>query len=179
MAQLIPAAVLGAPHRLWRNLTTWPSVGGWWASMEFGGVALVVIAVIGFAAGDFRLGAVNLTGMPLRLLGVLLVPALGEEAVFRGLLLPDDSETRRPWVWLIGSTLAYGAWHVVEALTFLPKALPVFIRPDFLAITLVLGAACALMRWRTGSLWPPVILHWLAVTVWQTFLGGPTVAQLS
>jgi predicted Abi (CAAX) family protease len=179
LAQLIPDVVSGAPRRLWRGLTTWPHLGGWRASLEFSAIALTLIAVIGFASGFYRLGTVNLEGMPLRLLSVVFVPALGEEAVFRGLLLPDEGETRRPLAWLLGSTAVYSAWHVFEAATFMPKAWPIFTRPDFLAITFVLGIACALMRRRTGSLWPPVILHWLLVTLWQTFLGAPTLAQLA
>ena len=47
-----------------------------------------------------------------------------------------------------------------------------FLRPDFLASTAILGLACALMRWRTGSLWPAVALHGGFVVVWQTWLGG-------
>lgn len=160
-------------------MTTWPDRAGWWFCFQISAASLALIAAIGFSTGYYRLGVVNLDGMPLRLLSVIVVPALGEEAVFRGLLLPDAAETRRPMLWLIGSTLVYSAWHVVEALTFMPKAAPIFTRPDFLAITFVLGLACALMRRRTGSLWPAVALHWLLVTLWQTFLGAPTLAQLS
>jgi hypothetical protein len=29
-----------------------------------------------------------------------------------------------------------------------------------------------MMKRRTGSLWPAVILHWALVVVWQTWLGG-------
>lgn len=171
MAKLI----LDSPRRLWRTLRTWPHLGGWWASLEFSVIALLLIAMVGFGAGYYRPGHVNLDGMPLRLLSVLFVPALGEEAVFRGLLLPDESEIRRPWAWLLGSTAVYSAWHVLEAATFMRFAWPVFTRPDFLLITFILGLACGLMRWRTGSLWPAVFLHWLLVTLWQTFLGGITL----
>ena len=142
-------------------------------------MALAIIAAIGFLSGFYRLGTVNLEGMPWRLASVMVVPALGEEAVFRGLLLPDQAETDRPIFWLILSTVLYVGWHVVEALTFMPKAAPIFIRPDFLAITAVLGLCCGLMRGYTGSLWPAVLLHWLLVTLWQTFLGAPTLARLS
>ena len=41
-----------------------------------------------------------------------------------------------------------------------------------LATTAIEGLGCALIRWRTGSLWPAVALHWLEVVVWQTWLGG-------
>ena len=38
------------------------------------------------------------------------------------------------------------------------------------------GIGCGLARWRTGSLWPPVAIHWLMVVVWQTWLGGFSLA---
>jgi predicted Abi (CAAX) family protease len=28
------------------------------------------------------------------------------------------------------------------------------------------------LRWRTGSLWPAVLLHWLEVAGWQIWFGG-------
>jgi predicted Abi (CAAX) family protease len=61
---------------------------------------------------------------------------------------------------------------------FLPRAAPIFLRPDFLACAAILGAGCALIRWRTASIWPAVALHWLVVVIWQTWLGGPEVAAL-
>jgi predicted Abi (CAAX) family protease len=102
---------------------------------------------------------------------VLFVPALGEEIPFRGLLVPARDEAGRPWTAIALSTALYVAWHPLEALTFMPKA-TMFLRPDFLACTAILGLGCALMRWRTGSLWPAVILHGGFVVVWQTWLGG-------
>jgi predicted Abi (CAAX) family protease len=102
---------------------------------------------------------------------VLFVPALGEEIPFRGLLVPARDEAGRPWTAIALSTALYVAWHPLEALTFLPQA-TMFLRPDFLACTAILGLGCALMRWRTGSLWPAVMLHGGFVVVWQTWLGG-------
>ncbi len=57
-------------------------------------------------------------------------------------------------------------------------AAPIFLRADFLACAAILGAGCAIIRWRTASLWPAVILHWLMVVVWQTWLGGAGVGAL-
>ncbi len=102
---------------------------------------------------------------------MLFVPALGEEIPFRGLLIPSRDETRNPWLAIAISTALYVAWHPLETLTFLPHA-TMFLRPDFLACTAILGLGCAVMRWRTGSLWPAVLLHGGFVVVWQTWLGG-------
>ena len=103
---------------------------------------------------------------------MLIAPAIGEEACFRGLLVPGRSETRRPWIALAVMTAIFVLWHVVEAKTFLPAAAAMFVRPDFLVCAAILGLGCGVIRWRTGSLWPGVGLHWLMVTVWQTWLGG-------
>ena len=157
-------------HRLRRSLTTLPDARGW---MLCGGVAAAtggLMAAIGFSTGLYALTP-TVPGLPLRLLTVLFVPALGEEIPFRGLLVPGRDETAKPWAAIAVSTALYVAWHPLEALTFLPKA-AMFLRPDFLACTAILGLGCALMRWRTGSLWPAVILHGGFVVVWQTWLGG-------
>jgi len=157
------------PRRLVRSLTTLPTARGW---ALCGLVALVTgatMAAIGFTTGLYALTP-TAPGLPLRLLTVLFVPALGEEIPFRGLMLPGP-ETRKPWAAIALSTALYVAWHPLEALTFMPGA-TMFLRPDFLACTAILGLACALMRWRTGSLWPAVALHGGFVVVWQSWLGG-------
>lgn len=68
-------------------------------------------------------------------------------------------------------------WHIVEALTFLPGA-RLFLTPGFLLSAAVLGAACAVLRYRTGSLWPAVALHGVVVLLWQMLFGGPGAAEL-
>ncbi|MFT4254035.1 MAG: CPBP family glutamic-type intramembrane protease [Caulobacter sp.] len=157
-------------RRLVAVLTTLPDAAGWrWCALA-AVVCGAAMAAIGFSTGLYRLTE-TAPGLPLRLLMVWIVPALGEEIPFRGLLLPGRDETRRPWLWLAVSTALYVAWHPLETLTFLPHA-TTFLRWDFLLCTTILGLACALMRLRTGSLWPAVLLHGGFVIVWQTWLGG-------
>jgi CAAX protease family protein len=170
-------AIAAAFGRLRRGLTTLPDAAGWRFSAIVGGAALALMAGIGFAGGLYRLATPDLAGLPLRALSVILVPALGEEAAFRGLLVPDRSETSRPWLAIGAVTVIFTGWHVVETL-FLPRAAPIFLRVDFLTNAAILGAGCAVIRWRTTSVWPAVALHWLAVVIWQTWLGGPGVAAL-
>jgi predicted Abi (CAAX) family protease len=162
---------------LWRSVTTVPNAVGWGFAVLVGGAALAGMALIGFAGGLYRLGSPDYAGLPLRLISVAFVPSLAEEGVFRGLLMPDRYETRRPLVWIVATTAIFTSWHLVETL-FLRRAAPIFLRPDFLVCAAILGAAAAAVRWRTGSLWPCVLLHWLAVVAWQTWLGGPSVDAL-
>ena len=164
-------------RRLWRALTSWPDASGWRFAVLTSAATYAPMAAIGFAGGLLQFGT-DYAGLPLRLIGVLFMPALGEEAVFRGLLVPDRSESPRPpWAAMTLATALFTTWHMVETL-FLPHAAAIFLRPDFLATVAVEGAGCALIRWRTGSLWPVVAFYWLEVVVWQTWLGGASLAAL-
>jgi uncharacterized protein len=172
-----PSLLVAALRRLGRSLTNLPDAGGWLFSAIAGGAVLAGMAAVGLPGGLYRWAPTNLAALPLRMVNVAFVPALGEEAAFRGLLVPDRPETSRPAVAIAAATALFAAWHVVETL-FLHHAAPLFLRGDFLACAAILGAGCAVIRWRTGSLWPAIALHWLVVVVWQTWLGGPGIGAL-
>lgn len=158
-------------RRLAASLRTLPSARGWVFCAIVSVATLALMAAIGFTTGFYTLQPAE-PGLPLRMLVVFFIPALGEEIPFRGLLTPGPEETQRPRLEVAVSTVLYTLWHVVEALTFLKSAAGVFLRPDFLLCCAVLGLGCAVMKRRTGSLWPAVILHWALVVIWQTWLGG-------
>lgn len=164
-------------HRLTAALTTWPSRRDWLMAAGVGLAALALEGVIGLVGGFLRPAQADWSVLPFSLALALIVPALGEEAVFRGLLIPARRDRRDAALPLLLSTTAFVAWHVVEGLTFMKAAAPIFLRPDFLATTAVLGLACGLLRHRTGSLWPAVALHWLEVAIWQVAFGGGQVAR--
>jgi len=167
--------IVAAGRRLLRSVTVWPDARGWALAGVVGVVTLAAMGALGFSTGLYALHPANTQGLAVRLLSVVIVPALGEEAAFRGVLIPDRSETSRPWLWLPLGVGGFTLWHVVEATTFLPAARAMFLRSDFLSCAALLGVGCAVIRWRTGSLWPCVILHWTMVTIWQTWLGGFTL----
>ena len=102
----------------------------------------------------------------------LVIPAFGEELFFRAALVPARTETARPALWIGPSVALFTAWHVLET-TFLPGSAATFLRADFLALAAALGLLCALLGWRSGSIWTAVALHWLAVVAWQGWFGGP------
>ena len=168
-----------ASLRLLKSLQVWPGTKAWAECGLLAAAVLLAMMGIGFATGLYRLGPSNLANLPIVALGVFFVPALGEEAVFRGVLVPARTAHARPWKAIGLSTLAYVLWHPLEGLTFLPGAKLLFARPDFLMVTGLLGLACAVMRWRTGSLWPAVFLHGGLVVIWKTWLGGPALDSLS
>lgn len=162
-------------RRLWASLATWPDAAGWAYVAGVGGLTLAGMAAIGFSTGYYAVHPALTAGLPGRLVSVLIAPGLGEEVPFRGLLIPSRHEAPSPWRSLVPVTIVFTLWHVVEVFTVLPAARGAFLRWDFLACAATLGVGCGLVRWRTGSLWPAVGLHWLAVTIWQTWLGGFTL----
>ena len=179
MDKLSPGGRVWTPARMFArlasSLTTWPDVAGWRFSAAVGTVTLAAVGGVGFSSGLYALHPANLNGLPFRLVTVLIAPAFGEEAVFRGLLIPSRAETANPTLQIVLATSVFIAWHLVEAKLILPASAPPFERPDFLACAGLVGLGCAAIRWRTGSLWPAVALHWLTVTIWQTWLGGLTL----
>ena len=94
--------------RLGRAITTWPDARGSAFATVVGALTLAAMAMVGFSTGLYAIGPARTEGLPLRLLTVLIAPAIGEEACFRGLLVPGRSETRRPWGspnWRVRSSL--------------------------------------------------------------------------
>jgi predicted Abi (CAAX) family protease len=80
-------------------------------------------------------------------------PAFGEELLFRGLLLPAPLEGLSPLAMLPWIALSIGlsiAWNVSVR------------RRPWLQVGL-LAAACSLAYLVSGSLWPAVLIHWLAL----------------
>lgn len=136
---------------------------------------LPVLVVLGLAGGWMQWRPAFDTGV-LRLAAfALLAPALGEELLFRAALLPQPDPARKlPLLPLAISLLLFVAWHPLQAFVFGPHWALVVLDPWFLAAVTALGVALARLYWRTGSLWPPIALHWLVVVGWKALLGGPS-----
>ncbi|ESQ94592.1 hypothetical protein ABENE_00435 [Asticcacaulis benevestitus DSM 16100 = ATCC BAA-896] len=163
-------------HRLKRAVLTWPEGRQWRVCFIIGAVCLVFIAAIG-GFGGLLIWQPLWHGAAVRLVMVMAMPAFTEELVFRGVLVPDKGEIRRPVLWIGLAVLVFMLWHVFEAVVILPNA-QLFLASAFLICAGVLGLACTIMRYHTGSLWPAVLFHGLVVWLWQTLLGGPDIAQL-
>ena len=159
-------------HRLIRAVTTWPSHKGWIECLLAGAAATALITILAAITGLLRYNPDLSRLSPM----VFLIPAFTEELIFRG-PLPTQDDMTRPILWLGLGVVIFTLWHVVEATTFLPGA-RLFLTPGFLACAAVLGAACAWMRYRTGSLWPGVLFHGIVVLVWQVLFSGLSVVDL-
>ena len=107
----------------------------------------------------------------------LFAPAILEEIIFRVLLLPypaSQTLSTNNVCWSILSLLVFVIYHPANALTFFPQGKETFLDPVFLTLAAILGTACTLAYNLSGSLWLPVLIHWLAVVLWLLCFGGLT-----
>jgi predicted Abi (CAAX) family protease len=164
--------------RALQSLRTWPNLAGWRDCFLVFALFSVFAIGTGFATQFFSW---HLTAFhPLKFLGVMAIlfvfPGIAEELVFRGLVLPHRSENWEPGklrAALAVSVVVFVLWHVVNAWLMFPVARPVFWDWRFLLIVVGLGWTCGWTYLRTGSLWPPVLIHWSIVVIWKACLGGP------
>lgn len=162
--------------RLRSALLTVPTGRDW---LEAAGAMLglaLVLGPLGAATGLFVIQSRPWIEVGAIALAALFIPAFLEEALFRG-FLPGRNDPTPVTVPVAGSVIAFVGWHVVETI-WLPGAAPVFLRWDFLVAAGLIGLACAILRIRSGSLWTAVVVHWLAVAAWQSWLGGPRLTAL-
>lgn len=104
----------------------------------------------------------------------LFAPAILEELFFRVLLLPYPFETSFK-SYLLRSALSlflFIVYHPLNASTFFPQGRKVFFDRIFLVLAASLGIVCTITYWQTGSIWLPVLIHWITVAVWLSCLGG-------
>ncbi len=163
--------------KLYRAYAVRPDRAGWtWCALVFLGFVLFVVP-LGFGIGFFRFGLADMTGAKLALFPVLVLvkPCLFEETVFRVLLLPaperDLPRGRRLLAGAAALAVFVGA-HPLNGLTLTPAAWGVFTHPFFLYAATLLGLACTLVYLKTRSIWPAVLVHWIAVVAWIGVLGG-------
>jgi len=112
---------------------------------------------------------------PRRLVSLFLLPALLEEWLFRVLLLPNRLEGfQQPQLlgWAALSLGLFVAYHPLAALTWYPQGRPLFLQRPFLLQCTWLGLLCTLLYLQSGSIWPPALLHWVAVVCWLEQLEG-------
>jgi predicted Abi (CAAX) family protease len=138
---------------------------------------LVCAVPVGLVSGLLQPGMPDLS--PAAALGVALTlvirPALIEELIFRGLLLPRRSDAlSRPRLYatIAGALLVFVAAHPLNALLFWPAVVGLFTNPAYLTLAALLGLTCTAAYLSSGSIWPPVAIHWVTVTVWILWLGG-------
>ncbi|MBD1922358.1 CPBP family intramembrane metalloprotease [Microcoleus sp. FACHB-831] len=107
------------------------------------------------------------------MLGALVMPGITEELFFRVLLLPHPTENASLAAQLIWGSISLIVFIVYHPLNiFAPGHDVTFRNPVFLLLAALLGIVCTVSYLQSGSLWPPVVIHWLIVVVWLLLLGG-------
>jgi membrane protease YdiL (CAAX protease family) len=139
-----------------------PGFRGWPFAVLFPPIlfGLVTLAVVGTGVAHYRMVAAF---GPLWLLGVgfSVVSALGEEAGWRGYLLPSLLQLGI-WPAMLLTGLLHGLWHFpVILLTpyYHSAGSPWIVLPEFLVVLTLAGVIYGYLRLWTGSLWPPILLH--------------------
>jgi uncharacterized protein len=159
--------------RLWTGLTMWPDRAMWLLSAGVFAAYATLAWGIGFGTGLYKFEP-QLDASLLRVaLVAFFVPAMGEEVFFRGALIPNYSQAHKALPHTALALALFLAWHPINAWLFFPTVLPLFSDWRFLLVTACLGIACSYLWRTTKSLWPPIMLHWLAVVIWKAFLGAP------
>jgi predicted Abi (CAAX) family protease len=103
---------------------------------------------------------------------LFVMPCLAEEFFFRAVLLPHPGEAIAPratFFWAAVSLMAFVGSHPINGLV---SRRSVFLDPVFLVLATLLGIVCTITYLKSGSIWLPILFHWLTVVVWILFLGG-------
>jgi predicted Abi (CAAX) family protease len=131
----------------------------------------------GLRAGLIKAQKTKLSTWQQVLLGARLFvhPALVEESIFRGLLMPPptgSSLTPSMLVWIVLSWFLFILAHPINSLILRPRTRPVFTSPVFLSLAGFLAICTSALYWISASLWPAVLFHWIVVFLWMTNFGG-------
>jgi predicted Abi (CAAX) family protease len=164
-------------------VTTLPDARTWATCAVVYAGFLLCAAPIGLASGLLRVDVSRANAVDAMRIGTLLFiqPALFEEIVFRGLLLPRDVRSMRRSRVVVVAALAlavYVASHPLNAWLFRPQVLSLFSGHTYLLLTTLLGLTCTATYWISRSLWPSVFIHWLTVVAWIGLLGGRALLHL-
>lgn len=150
-----------------------PDREGWWRALPIAIGGLSLIAAASLATGLARVAPLPIGWIWLRYALILfVVPSLGEEILFRGLIVPPRDRQMSPLA-AIGAVAAFVLWHPLQAVTVGPSWAATFLDPAFLVVVTILGGTLVWMYRRSGSIWPGVVVHWLVVAGWKLLFGGP------
>ena len=92
---------------------------------------------------------------------VSIFTAAGEEIGWRGFLLPQLAKLRGETAAIVITGVIWGIWHmpIIIAGLYLPGISLWFKLPMFLLQTVSMTAILGILRLRSGSVWPAVLLH--------------------
>ena len=138
----------------------------------------LIVLPLGFRFNFIKFKILTLSWLKLTrlLVSLFLMPAMGEEIIFRVFLLPnvklENPSLISMFLWGTISLIAYILYHPLNALTFYRAGFPTFLDPIFLASMTLLGMICIIAYFQSSSLWTSVIIHWLVVVGWLVLFDG-------
>lgn len=140
-------------------------------------IYMVSALAIGFISGFFTFGLLKAKYWLLIILPVslLIFPSFVEELFFRVLLLPhkrNKMSNQKIILYALVSIFLFVVWHPLNASTINPAAYPIFTNATFLCIAALMAIACTVTYLKSGSIWIPVVIHWLTVLFWVFLLSG-------
>ncbi|NJM45404.1 MAG: CPBP family intramembrane metalloprotease [Alkalinema sp. RU_4_3] len=162
--------MLNLLRRVKTACTTAPNRGDWQYALglliAFAIVYLPIGFYLEFLAIDVQLSVWKILGV---LVSAFLMPGVNEELMFRALLIPHQTEGGS-----IGKRKFYALMSLVLFIFYhLHPFVPSFFRtPAFLIGAALVGVVCTLSYWKSGSIWPSIVLHWLIVVAWLLVFGG-------
>ncbi|MEM8674945.1 MAG: CPBP family glutamic-type intramembrane protease [Cyanobacteria bacterium P01_G01_bin.67] len=162
-------------ERLTQAISTYPSFARGQDLIWVISLYVLFTMTLGWRSGFLRWAPQSQSIIVRVMLTSLIAPAILEELIFRGLLLPypANSISLESYIGWAGFSLGlFIIYHPLNAVTFFPQARVVFFNPVFLILAAALGLVCTITYWQTASLWIPVIIHWLAVVLWLLCFGG-------
>jgi predicted Abi (CAAX) family protease len=157
--------------------TTSPSTEAWlWSAGILLFIAVIVLP-IGLRTGFVRVEPMTGGRWRYVVLALLLAirPSLLEELIFRVLFIPHPAQgypLRTTLIWAVVSLGIFILWHPINGIFIRRIARPLFTNPLFLTFAGLLGIACTAAYLISGSIWPPMVIHWAVVTPWILLLGG-------
>jgi membrane protease YdiL (CAAX protease family) len=159
--------------RLEGLFTTWPGGKGWLGAAKEAAWLLPVLAVLAWWGGRLDWQPDFGTPVLIAALIALIVPALVEETVFRGVLLKPPSDGASALGPVVLSAVLFALWHPAQTWLYHPPWGDIAWSWWFIGACAALGFACARIVLATRSIWPAVALHWLVVVGWMALFGGP------
>ncbi len=158
-------------------IKTLPSRSVWFRCGAIYAAYLLLAAALGFSASFLKFETMSAPQASFVIVPILIFfrPALLEEIVFRVLFIPHPSETGsagKVWFAALISLALFVAMHPLNGLFVRTESRAVFTNPIFLTLAALMGAACTAAYRVSGSLWPPVMMHWITGVSWTLFLGG-------
>lgn len=154
-----------------------PDFRGWLRCLALYAGYVVVVLSAGLATGFLKPEVMSGTARTFVFVPVLIFirPAAIEELFFRAILIPHPREQcspRRVWITATLSLIVFIAMHPLNGYLVRHEAFAVFSDPIFLTFAGLLGLVCTIAYRISGSLWPPILMHWLTVVTWTMFFGG-------